>query len=120
MSETDDNIPVGYVDIYLLPIAEDKLEPYQRLATEFGTIVMGFGAKRYREFRGDDLGDSFTAMANGGALTAGVVEFESRQHRDEVMAKAMEHPRVKEMTRGDQLTDMTLMIFGGFEAFVEP
>ena len=54
-------------------------------------------------------------------MTAAVVEFDSREHRDEVMGRVMEDPRVGAMTEGDQeLADMDAMRYGGFETFVSP
>ena len=110
----------GYVDIYLLPVPERNIEPYRQQATRFGAVAKEHGALSYREFRGDDLGDKFTAIAAGELLTAAVVDFNSRAHRDEVMAKVMEDPRVKEMTDGEDLADMSRMSYGGFETFVDP
>lgn len=109
----------GYVDIYLLPIPEANIDAYRQQATIFGAVAREHGALSYREFRGDDLGDTFKAMQNGNLLTAAVVDFESRAHRDEVMGKVMEDPRVTEMAEQEQLADMSLMSYGGFETFVE-
>ncbi len=111
----------GYVDIYLLPVPEKSIEAYTDHATTFGTVVQEHGALSYREFRADDLGEAFTAMAgDGDLLTAAVAEFESRAHRDEVMEKVMADPRVKELMEGEELADMSQMRYGGFETFVDP
>ena len=109
-----------YVDIYLLPVPEVNLDPYQRQATVFGQVALEHGALSYREFRGDDLDQTFSAEPREGELlTAAVAEFRSRQHRDEVMAKVMEDPRVTEQLGGEQLADMTRMRYGGFEMIVD-
>ena len=109
----------GYVDIYLLPVPEKNLEAYRQQATTFGKVAKEHGALRYREFRGDDLGDELK-VAHAEILTAAVAEFESRAHRDEVMAKVMKDPRVTEMVEGEQIADMSKMRYGGFQAFVNP
>ncbi len=109
----------GYVDLYLLPVPEEKIEEYRKLAMTFGGVAKEHGALAYREFRGDDLGEGFTAAANGQLLTAAVVDFESRAHRDEVMAKVMEDSRVKAMMDVEPITDMEQMRYGGFQTFVE-
>jgi len=57
-----------------------NLEAYRDQATTFGEVAMEHGALRYREFRGDDLGDRFEVDA-GDCLTAAVAEFTSRAHR---------------------------------------
>jgi uncharacterized protein YbaA (DUF1428 family) len=107
----------GYVDIYLLPIPERNVEAYRRQATLFGTVAREYGALSYREFRGDDLGDDLKP-AEGDLLTAAVVDFRSREHRDEVMAKVMGDPRVTELVEAEQLADMNRMSYGGFQTFV--
>jgi uncharacterized protein YbaA (DUF1428 family) len=52
-------------------------------------------------------------------MTAAVAEFESRDHRDEVMGKVMQDDRVTANTEADQITDMSRMRYGGFETFVD-
>jgi uncharacterized protein YbaA (DUF1428 family) len=108
----------NYVDVYLLPVREEKLEEYREQATSFGEIAREHGALSYREFRGDDLGDNFE-VEDGRLLTAAVVEFDSRAHRDEVMEKVMSDPRVTAMTGGEQVADMDKMRYGGFETIVD-
>jgi uncharacterized protein YbaA (DUF1428 family) len=110
---------MGYVDLYLLPVPEDRLNDYAEEATTFGAIVKEHGGLSYREFRADDVGESF-ATDDGLTMTAAVAEFNSREHRDEVMDKVMKDPRVVEKAEDDQLADMSAMRYGGFETFVEP
>jgi len=107
----------GYVDIYLLPVPESDIEAYRQQATTFGAVAEEHGALRYREFRGDDLGETLT-VRNGELLTAAVAEFRSRAHRDEVMDKVMADPRVTELLEAKQIADMDQMRYGGFETFV--
>jgi len=109
-----------------LPVTEKNLGPYHDLATRFGKICHEHGALAYREFRGEDLATqdaiAFTdivKLKSGDVLTAGVVEFESRAHRDEVMKNVMDDPRVGEMMKEEELADMKRMSYGGFEMFVE-
>ena len=96
----------GYVDIYLLPIPQDNVEAYRRQATLFGKVAREYGAISYREFRGDDLDHTLQ------------VDFRSREHRDEVMAKVMGDARVAQLDDGAPLADMTRMRYGGFQTFV--
>ena len=116
---TEDTMGDGYVDIYLLPVREDRLAEYSEQATTFGAIVKEYGGLGYREFRADDVGAGFAAK-DGLTMTAAVAEFDSRAHRDDVMEKVMKDPRVVGMTEGEQLADMSAMRYGGFETFVEP
>jgi uncharacterized protein YbaA (DUF1428 family) len=110
---------MGYVDIYLLPVPEGRLDDYREQATSFGTIVKEYGGLSYREFRADDAAGGFAVNA-GLIMTAAVAEFESRAHRDDVMGKVMADPRVVAMTEGEDIADMSAMRYGGFETFVEP
>jgi uncharacterized protein YbaA (DUF1428 family) len=116
---TEDDMGAGYVDIYLLPVREERLGEYSEQATIFGAIVKEYGGLRYREFRADDVEEGF-ATDDGFTMTAAVVDFDSRAHRDEVMEKVIKDPRVAAMTEGEQLADMSAMRYGGFETFVEP
>jgi uncharacterized protein YbaA (DUF1428 family) len=121
---TDDSVttaaPVeGYVDIYLLPVPKKNLEAYRLQAMTFGRVAKQHGALGYREFLGEDLDEKLQAQ-DGEVLTAAVAEFESRAHRDEVMAKVMKDPRVTELIEGEQIADMSQMRYGGFETFVNP
>ena len=116
MTRRNDTSTDGYVDIYLLPIPERDVEAYREQATVFGQVAREYGALRYREFRGDDL-DTFK-VRDGDLLTAAVVDFKSRAHRDEVMAKVMCDTRVEQLCGQTPLADMTRMRYGGFETFV--
>lgn len=109
----------GYVDIYLLPVPEDRLDAYREQATIFGTVVEELGGLGYREFRADDVEGGFS-VEDGLVMTAAVAEFESREHRDDVMEKVMKDGRVTALTGGDQIADMSRMRYGGFETFVDP
>ena len=111
---------MGYVDLYLLPVPEDRIEEYRAHASAFGAVAKEHGALAYREFRADDLGDGFAASAGAGeVLTAAVVDFASRADRDAVMEKVMADPRVTALAEADPIADMEQMRYGGFETFVE-
>ncbi|MDP1847119.1 MAG: DUF1428 family protein [Solirubrobacteraceae bacterium] len=116
MARSNDSSTDGYVDIYLLPIPERNVAAYREQAMLFGQVAREYGALRYREFRGDDL-DTFK-VGDGDLLTAAVVDFRSRAHRDEVMAKVMCDARVEQLAEARPLADMTRMSYGGFETFV--
>ncbi len=106
-----------YVDLYLLPVPRTNLQDYEAQATAFGAVAREHGALSYREFLADDPGDNLTVEA-GVVMTAAVVEFTSRAHRDEVMAAVMADPRVDAFCAQPQLADMSRMTYGGFAPFV--
>jgi uncharacterized protein YbaA (DUF1428 family) len=112
----------GYVDLYLLPVPEDRLDAYRAQATTFGEVALAHGALSYREFVADDPDEALAAMAvrEGDVLTAAVAEFTSREHRDEVMRDVLEDPRVKELMDREQPADMERMRYGGFRTIVSP
>ena len=110
--------PIGpYVDIYLLPVPERNLGAYELQAAAFGAVAREYGALSYREYRGDDLGPGFP-VGEGEVMTVAVAEFTSRAHRDEVMAKVMDDPRVQLMMSAEQPADMGRMVYGGFAPLV--
>jgi uncharacterized protein YbaA (DUF1428 family) len=119
MGTAEQSTTVGYVDIYTLPVPKANIEEYRQQATTFGTVAKELGALSYREFLGDDLGDNLH-VADDHVLTAAVVEFESRAHRDDVMKRVLEDPRVVALEGDDDIADMGKMSYGGFETFVSP
>ncbi len=115
----------GYVDLYLLPVPKKNIPAYRRMAVKFGRIAREHGALDYREFLGDDLFPeglgSFTRQVKlgpGEVLTAAIVGFRSRSHRDLVVKKIFEDSRVAAMMREKPLFDMKKMVYGGFATFV--
>ena len=107
----------GYVDIYLLPVREERLVEYSEQATTFGAIVKEYGGRGYREFRADDVGEGFAAE-DGFTMTAAVAESDSRVHRDEVIEKVSVVARTQD--EDEQIADIGAMRYGGSETFVEP
>ena len=106
-----------YIDMYLLPVYAGRLDEYRTQAEVFGEVAREHGALSYREFLADDLGDSLK-VEDGLVLVSAVVEFRDRPHRDEVMGKVLDDPRVKELGERDQPGDMSRMSYGGFAPFV--
>lgn len=116
----------GYIDLYMLPVQEDKQTQYVELASRFRQILLDHGALNYREFKADDLTgqdgnipfSDRIELRDGEILTCAVAEFESRQHRDQVMDAAMEDERMKPMMEAEPYGRMSAMSYGGFETFV--
>jgi len=115
----------NYADLYLLPLPKKNLEKYRRIATKFGKLARELGALDYREFQGDDLFPkgvlSFTKttkLGRGDILITAVVDFKSRTHRDQVMKKMFNDPRMETMMQGEEIADMKKMYYGGFKTIV--
>lgn len=117
-----------YVDGYVLPLPENKLEDYKKMAEKGGKIWMEHGALQYVEAVGEDLKGNewcapFTTMVKlneGETIIFAFIIFNSREHRDEVNKKVMEDPRMSPENMGNEMPfDMKRMAFSGFETLVD-
>ncbi len=115
-----------YIDGFVHPIPQDRLEDYQQLVEKVAEIWKEHGALDYWECVGDDLRheglSSFidlTAASEGEAILFGWVLFESREARDLVNVKVAEDPRMAElMSASETGFDPQRMAYGGFRPFV--
>ncbi len=115
-----------YVDGYVLPIPEGKIEDYRAMATKAGALWKEHGALSYKETVLEDK-DAKEYCGNfpklfgvkpGEVVVFAYVLFNSREHRDEVNAKVMSDPRLK----GDcenMPFDPQRMAYGGFTPLVD-
>lgn len=117
-----------YVDGFLLPIANDKIEEYKKMAEKAGQLWKEHGALEYIECMGDDLEQaemvSFKKAAGASddeTVMFSWIVYESREHRDKVNAAVMSDPRMKEMMEagGAQPFDCKRMAYGGFKTIVK-
>ncbi len=120
-----------YVDGYVLPVPNDKIEEYREMAAEAGKSWIDHGALQYFECIGDDLDPDMgdVEMATFPELAAAdqdetvifaFVVYESRQHRDEVNAAVMEEMGALEGVDEIEMPfDVARMAYGGFETIVE-
>lgn len=114
-----------YADVYLLPIAEDKVNEYKKIATMAGKLFIKHGALKYREYvMSDPNAEGIIAFPKalklkpGETLIYAAVEFKSESHRNSVMKKIMADP---EMDPGDKPMpfDFKRMVYGGFKVLVD-
>ncbi len=89
-----------YADPYLLPIPEENLPAYKKLATAAGKLFVKHGALKYREYVASDLNVqdvvSFPKrikLKPGETLIYASVEFNSEAHRNKVMKAIFNDPR---------------------------
>jgi uncharacterized protein YbaA (DUF1428 family) len=116
-----------YVDGFVLPVPQDKLDAYVEMAREAGKLWREHGALEFRECVADDVkvGEltSFPRsvhLEEGETVVFSWITFESREHRDRVNAKVMEDPRLKELMDEESMPfDAKRMIYGGFSVAVE-
>ena len=111
-------VPVPYVDGFVIPVPKDKVEAYKAHARKAGEVWMELGALSFVECVGDDVpyGEltsfprAVQAKDDETVIFSWIV-YRSRADRDAVMAKVMADPRI---TR-DMPFDGKRLIFGGFE-----
>ncbi len=116
-----------YADGFIIPLPKDKVEQYRSIATRCGEIWREHGAKEFRECVADDVkvGEvtsfprSVQQKDNETVIFSWIV-YESREARDEVNAKVMADPRMKELMSPESMPfDGKRMIFGGFDMIVD-
>jgi uncharacterized protein YbaA (DUF1428 family) len=116
-----------YVDGFIVPLPKQNIERYKEVAAKYGAIWKEYGALRFRENIADDVKPgkltSFPQsvdLKEDEVVVFSWVEYESRQHRDQVNEKVMKDPRIAELMNPEALPfDGKRMIYGGFETAVD-
>lgn len=119
-----------YVDGFLLPIPEGKIEEYKIIAQKAGEVWKEHGALSYKECVLEDNNShemvSFKTSAgtkSGETAIFAFITYKSREDRDVINAKVMEDPRLQEFCPGQNGTeppfDYKRMAYGGFKAIVD-
>ena len=115
-----------YVDGFVIPVPKDRIEDYRKLAEIAAVVWKEHGALDYWECVGDDLETkdqvSFPELARAKpdetVIFAWIV-YESKASRDEIVAKIMADPRLKDvMCASAPVFDPKRMAYGGFEQLV--
>lgn len=116
---------MSYVDGFVIPVSEDKIEDYKALSNKARVVWMEHGALDYKECKLDDLGMeqlvSFRDLAGakeGETVIFAFIIHPSKAERDEVNKKVHEDERMKEICGAGMPFDMARMAFGGFETIV--
>jgi len=117
-----------YADVYLLPIAEENVPAYRKLAAKAGKVFIKHGALRYREYVASDLNveeiipfPKVVKLKEGETLIYAAVEFASEAQRNKAMKAIMADPAMKEMmSEGTKPPfDWKRMVYGGFKVIVD-
>jgi uncharacterized protein YbaA (DUF1428 family) len=110
-----------YVDGFVLAVPKDKIEAYKAFSRRCGAVWKEYGALTYVECVADDVpyGEvtSFPRAVQAKedeAVVFSWITYESREKRDEVNAKVMADPRIKDHDMKDMPFDGKRMIYGGF------
>jgi uncharacterized protein YbaA (DUF1428 family) len=114
-----------YVDGFLIAVPRDRLEDYKRIAREAALVWREYGALHVVETVADDVSyGKFTSFpravqaSEDETVIFSWIAYESREVRDDVNAKVMADPRIKDHMK-DVPFDPTRMVFGGFRTIVE-
>lgn len=115
-----------YIDGFVIPVPKYKIDEYRRIAEMAGQVWKEHGALDYWECIGDDLDVkdmvSFPQLAECSpdeTVIFSWIVFESREQRDQINAKVMADPRLKEMCdQNNQPFDCKRMAYGGFKLLV--
>lgn len=117
-----------YVDGFVIPVTEAKLGAYQKIAKKACKVWMEHGALDYVETVGEDMTiqgitttfPKLTKLKPGEVVVFSYIVYKSRAHRDQVNAKVMKDPRIKDMCNGkDMPFNPKRMAYGGFKSIVE-
>ncbi len=116
-----------YVDGFVLPVPEDKLPAYRKLARLAGKIWKEYGALDYVECVADDVKPgkwtSFpqsVKLKPGEVVVFSYITYPSRKARDRINAKVMQDERLKAACDPKNMPfDGKRMFWGGFKTMVD-
>lgn len=127
-----------YVDGFVLPVPQDKLDAYKAMAEMAGKMWIEHGALSYKECVIEDATPAmpegapegismlnFPALAHakaGETVIFAFITFKSRAHRDEVNAKVHSDMRMAEACGSPDFEmsfDINRMAYGGFKTLVD-
>lgn len=117
---------MAYVDGFVLPVPKKNIEAYKRMARKAGKVWKEHGALEYRECIADDVKPGkWTSFPQSVKLKPDEVVvfswavYKSRAHRDRVLAKVMQDPRLQPMMDPKTMPfDGKRLIWGGFKLAV--
>ncbi len=115
-----------YVDGFVVPVPQDKLDDYKRMARKAGKIWIEHGALSFCENVADDVKPgkrtSFpqaVKLKPGEVVVFSWITFKSRRQRDAINAKVMADPRLASMMDPKNMPfDGKRMFWGGFKSLV--
>ena len=116
---------MSYVDGFVIPVPKKNMKAYRKMAEMGKKIWMKHGAVSYFECVGDDLNPKFglpfpkiVKPKPGETVVFSFIVYKSKAHRNQVNAKVMKDPSMKEPPK-EMPFDFKRMCYGGFKAIVE-
>jgi uncharacterized protein YbaA (DUF1428 family) len=117
---------MAYVDGFVVPVPKKNIDAYRAMAQKAGSVWKEYGALEYHEYIADDVKPGkYTSfpqsvdLKDDETVVFSWIVYKDRQQRDEVNAKVMDDPRMKDMSPEDMPFDGKRMIFGGFQPLLE-
>jgi uncharacterized protein YbaA (DUF1428 family) len=115
-----------FVDVYLLPIKEENIPAYKKLAAKAGKVFIKNGALSYREYVAADLNNEHCVpfpkrikIKPGETIIYAAVEFKSEAHRNRIMKKLYNDPELAATMPEKLPFDPKRMVYGGFAILVD-
>lgn len=115
-----------YVDGFVIPVPEDRMDEYLELARTASEVWREHGALSYTECVADDVdpGDvtSFPRsvhLQEGETVVFAWITYPSKEVRDQCNEKAMNDPRLAAYTPETLPLDGKRMFWGGFRSIIE-
>jgi uncharacterized protein YbaA (DUF1428 family) len=119
------DVTTHYVDGFVIAVPRDRLEDYKGIARDAASVWREYGALQVVETVADDVPHGkVTSFPRSVQATEDEtvifswIAYESREARDDVNAKVMADPRIKDHMK-EVPFDPARMIFGGFRTIVE-
>lgn len=118
---------MAYVDGFVVPVPQDSLAAYRKMARRAGKIWREHGALEYVECVADDVKAGKTTsfpqavkLKRGEVVVFSWIVYKSRRDRDRINKLVMSDPRLADMMDPKSLPfDGKRMFFGGFKPIVE-
>jgi uncharacterized protein YbaA (DUF1428 family) len=116
----------GYVDGFILPVPKKNINAYKKWAKLAAKVWIEHGAIDYAECVEDDVpAGKLTSFSKSVKLKKGEVvvfawaTYKSKAHRNQVMKKVMEDPRLQAMDMDNMPFDGMRMFWGGFKPMIQ-
>lgn len=115
-----------YVNHFVLPVPQSKLDEYFAIARKFAAIMKAEGALHYSEAAAEDVPhgqhtDFYRAVdaQDGETVVVGIAIWRDKAAADAGMLAAMAHPDFKDMKPENMPMDGKRMFWGGFATVVD-